>query len=95
LGIKDFEEFNRIIKGKCDWFQYTIVTIREWKNCMVFNRQVYSSTPIMAVFPILGEDLWSVKALSAVSSMLGKSIEMQRLGRLDNIPSTMVGGMVS
>lgn len=57
LGLRDMAEYEQLIKAKWDWFQDSILTIKEWTNGQECNFQVLHSMPLVAVFPDLARDL--------------------------------------
>lgn len=93
--MRDVAACNRMVKAKWDWFLDTIITMRPWANWRECNLQNYNAMPIKVILPDLHDDLWSRKALSGITSTLGKSIGVQRMGCPRDRPSALLGILVS
>lgn len=90
LQLRDTCGYERIDRAKWDWYQDSIATAKEWTRRKECNQQTYLTIPIKVVLPNLDDDMWRQKVLSGITSILGKPIGAQRLGKPNDKPSTMV-----
>lgn len=67
-------EYEQVAKSRWDWFQESVVLIREWSSWKDYNEQPLKSIPIKVIFSDMEVGLWSQRALSAITSTLGKPV---------------------